>query len=431
VTGGLPDGDEAGGHGEGVVELPIDGVLDLHTFRPADARDLVNDYLDACRDEGIAEVRIIHGKGKGVLRRIVHAALDRREDVAGYRLAGDGSSWGATIVRLSLALLIALAATACGGGDGGVAVPDDAATAALILPDDAEGPEVTSLIGVPLYRPLLSDERRTALEANLASAAADYSAAPRDEDAIVWYGRRLAYLSRYNDAIAVYSRGLELHPGSYKLLRHRGHRYISTRQLDAAVADLERAAALAEDEPVEIEPDGAPNALDIPLSNVHFNIWYHLGLAYYLQGDFEAARDAYLRCMEYSDNDDLLVATSDWLYMTYRRLGDDQAAAQVLEAIDADMEIIENDSYHRRLLMYKGEVAPEELLDLRAEADPDIALNIATQGYGVGNWYLVNDDSDAAREVFERILEGTSWAAFGYIAAEAEVARSAAGVTGD
>jgi len=197
--------------------------------------------------------------------------------------------------------------------------------------------------------------------------------------------------------------------------------------LDAAVADFERAATLVEGHAVEIEPDGAPNALDIPLSNIHFNIWYHLGLAYYLQGDFEAARDAYVECLKYSDNNDLLVATSDWLYMSYRRLGDASAAAAVLEAITPDMEIIENESYRRRLLMYQGRLAPEELLDIGAEAGPDIAVDIATQGYGVGNWYLVNGDPEAAREVFERILEGASWAAFGYIAAEAELARGVAG----
>jgi hypothetical protein len=77
--------------------------------------------------------------------------------------------------------------------------------------------------------------------------------------------------------------------------------------------------------------------------------------------------------------------------------------------------------------MYQGQIAPEELLDLRSDTDPDISVDIATQGYGVGNWYLVNGDPEAAQEVFERILEGTSWAAFGYIAAEAEVARGVAG----
>lgn len=83
-----------------IVELPIDGLLDLHTFRPQEVRDVVGDYLDACRERGITEVRIVHGKGIGTLRRIVHAALDRRDDVLSYRLAGDRSGWGATLVSL-------------------------------------------------------------------------------------------------------------------------------------------------------------------------------------------------------------------------------------------------------------------------------------------------------------------------------------------
>lgn len=82
------------------VELPIDGTLDLHTFRPADAKHLVHDYLDACRERGIVDLRIIHGKGRGTLQRLVHAQLLRRDDVVDYRLAPDSSGWGATLVRL-------------------------------------------------------------------------------------------------------------------------------------------------------------------------------------------------------------------------------------------------------------------------------------------------------------------------------------------
>ena len=124
---------------------------------------------------------------------------------------------------------------------------------------------------------------------------------------------------------------------------------------------------------------------------------------------------------------DLQVAPTDWMVMTLRRLGRADETAALLEPITADLEIIENDSYHRRLLMYKGELAPEDLLDLRAVEDPDQAVQIATQGYGVGNWYLTNGDEAAALEVYDRILQGTSWAAFGYIAAEADLARMRGG----
>jgi len=83
------------------VEVPIDGVLDLHTFRPEDVKDLVTEYLHACRERGILEVRIIHGKGIGALRETVHAALARMPEVASFRLAGeDRGSWGATLVVL-------------------------------------------------------------------------------------------------------------------------------------------------------------------------------------------------------------------------------------------------------------------------------------------------------------------------------------------
>ena len=83
------------------VELPIDGTLDLHTFQPRDVKDLVPHYLAECRERGILEVRIIHGKGKGVLRDTVHALLARTPGVAGFALAGDHTgAWGATIVTL-------------------------------------------------------------------------------------------------------------------------------------------------------------------------------------------------------------------------------------------------------------------------------------------------------------------------------------------
>jgi tetratricopeptide (TPR) repeat protein len=269
--------------------------------------------------------------------------------------------------------------------------------------------EAMSLLGEPLYPPPAPEAVQAERAANL-------------EEAIIWHGRRLGYMSRFREAISIFSRGLDEFPDSYKLLRHRGHRYISVREFEAAIADFEKARSLMPEVP-ETEPDGNPNALGIPLSNTQFNILYHLGLAHYLLGNWEKAAEAYRACLKYCENDDSKVATSDWLYMTYRKMGDTMRAAEILDTINPDMEIIENDSYFQRLLMYKGLVQPEDLLNLEAGNDPDLGVTLATQGYGVGNWYLANGDTAKAKEIFQMVIESPIWAAFGYIAAEAELAK--------
>lgn len=83
-----------------LVHIPIDGVIDLHTFAPHEASDAVNEYLNVCARKGIPEVKIIHGKGKGVLRRTVEAALEKHPLVRSFRQDPGPSGWGATIVFL-------------------------------------------------------------------------------------------------------------------------------------------------------------------------------------------------------------------------------------------------------------------------------------------------------------------------------------------
>jgi tetratricopeptide (TPR) repeat protein len=279
-------------------------------------------------------------------------------------------------------------------------------------------PEATSVTGKPLYRPVEIPNQQK-LQTDLDQAQKALAAAPDDPEALIWLGRRYGYLWRYQDAIAAFSKGIARWPDNPKFYRHRGHRYISVREFAKAQSDFERAAALIKGKPDEIEPDGAPNPAGKPRSTLQFNIWYHLALAYYLQGNYARAHDAWTECMKVSNNDDSIVATSDWLWMTAMRMGRKAEAAKLLERITPKMDILENGSYHRRLLMYKGIEKPDALLDTE-KAD---ALTIATQGYGVGNYFFVTGDAARARGVFEKVVSGTSWNAFGYMAAEADLAR--------
>lgn len=282
------------------------------------------------------------------------------------------------------------------------------------------GAQAVSLLGDTLYPPELPADVLADREAQLAEARMNHEADRADADALIWYGRRTAYLGDYRQAIAIYSDGIVRHPNDPRLYRHRGHRYISVRQFDAAVADLERAAQLIAGSEDEIEPDGMPNAQNIPTSTLHSNIWYHFGLAYYLKGDLEDALRAYRECLKVSRNPDMLVATSHWLYMTLRRLGRETEAAEVLQPIDAEIDVIENVSYHRLLLMYKGEVTVDELM---GEAEAAGGLENATLGYGIANWHAYNGRPKQAKAILRTVLQGPQWAAFGFIAAEADMQR--------
>ncbi len=126
------------------------------------------------------------------------------------------------------------------------------------------------------------------------------------------------------------------------------------RDFARAIADFERAALLIEGKPDQVERDGLPNSAGIPTSTLHTNTWYHLGMARFLTGDFAAAETAFHQCLAASDNNDMQVATLDWLYMTLCRLERNQEADKLIQHVTADLKILENQAYHRRLLLYRG-----------------------------------------------------------------------------
>lgn len=286
----------------------------------------------------------------------------------------------------------------------------------------SNAPVLISLLGKPYFEPRRPQNVQNLLDSNLRVAMDNWKANPTEEN-YIWYGRRLGYLSRFQEAIDILTEGIAKFPASGQLYRHRGHRFISLRQFDQGIEDLKIASKLVPPFPYEVEPDGVPNSINTPLSSTQFNIYYHLALAYYLKGDFGNAELAYNECLKTCTNDDLLVACVDWMYMTYRRAGKEELARSILSKVNRSMAIVENDSYFKRCQLYQGFLPPDSVLDVNASDADQADLALATQGYGVGNWYLCNGDSAKAKEVFEKTVSGKYFGAFGFIAAEAELAR--------
>ncbi len=264
--------------------------------------------------------------------------------------------------------------------------------------ENPDRPEIISLLGKHHFAQPAEGEALVQLKTDLAEAWNALQSEPDNPENVILYGRRLAYLWRYNEAIDVYSGGIKNISDNSMLYRHRGHRYISIRKFDKAVRDLSKAAGL--------------NSRD-------FDIWYHLGLAHFLSGDFEKALSAYQSCLGVCEDDESKVAVSHWLYMTLRRMGKYDEAVKLINNIIEGMDVEENQSYYDLLNFYKGQKSVEEIFVLDKATD----LELATLGFGIGCWYLYNADKDTAKSYFEKIVETKYWPAFGFIAAEAELSR--------
>ena len=254
---------------------------------------------------------------------------------------------------------------------------------------------------------------------NLLKAREALQQNPHDPDLNIWFGRRMAYTGDYYQAIKIFSEGIEKFPHDPRFYRHRGHRYISVRQFDHAIEDFIKAATLMENLPNQIEPDGLPNSQNIPLTTTQGNVWYHLGLAYYLKQDWSNALNAFRNGYNLGGNDDNLVSTGHWIYMILRLMGNETEADIALNEIHTEMNIIENMSYHQLCLLYKGEIKIDEMMI--ADGDSPSSAAVA---YGLANYFYYNDDKSRSDKLLQSIIAGSSWSAFGFIAAEVDLANN-------
>jgi|CXWL01.1.fsa_nt_gi tetratricopeptide (TPR) repeat protein len=293
------------------------------------------------------------------------------------------------------------------------------ALATIAAPVSAQEIEARSFTGAALTRPVLSAAAQAEQERLLGEAQAALVVNPGDADAAIWIGRRLGYLGRYRDAIAAFEAGAIRHPNDARFPRHLGHRLISVRRIDDAIAALTRAEALMADGPDEVEPDGLPNAAGVPTSTLKGNIAYHLGLAHYLNGDFDAAARTFAGAVALSANADSAVASRYWLYLSLARTGQISAARVALAPISADWTIIENEPYFRLTLCFRGEGDCAALLNAAQAHD---GVRSSTLAYGLAAQALIEGRRRQARALMTEIVAAPDWASFGYIAAEADLA---------
>ena len=274
----------------------------------------------------------------------------------------------------------------------------------LVNPDKTI--ETVTLLGDTLMSPEIREGK--SLD-QFKSAQNNYYRDQENPEMLIWYGRRVAYLGYFKEAIKIYTLGIEKFPYDARFYRHRGHRYISTRQYDKAINDFKRALELVDGKEDQIEPDGLPNSKNIPLSTLHGNIWYHLGLTYYLKNDMNNAAKSFSDRSVTHKFDDNIVSSAHWLYMIYRRQNKIEQSNAIVKNISRDMDIIENMSYHQTSLFHKGLIKESEInID-------EVAL------YSIANWYIYEkNDTLKAKDYYKELLETGNPFSFAYIAAESD-----------
>ena len=240
------------------------------------------------------------------------------------------------------------------------------------------------------------DYRSMADTGAVARAQATLNADPRNVDKIIALGVAQSGVRQFREAIQTFTRGIEIAPTNAMLYRWRGHRNLSVRQFEQAMADFTRGFAL---------------------DSTNYGILYHLGILRFMNGDFNAAADAFARGLPRAPDAAERAGSTDWLWMSLSRAGRTADAQRLLDS--RPDSIPANNAYSKRLQLYRGQISPEQTLTAADTGD----VNIATLAYGVGNWYVLRGDVMRARQMFERSIASGGWPAFGFIVSEAELRR--------
>jgi tetratricopeptide (TPR) repeat protein len=230
----------------------------------------------------------------------------------------------------------------------------------------------------------------------VARAESALVADPRNVEKIIALGVAQSGVREFREAIKTFSRGLALYPNNALLYRWRGHRYLSLRQFDSAMADFTHG---------------------LQLDSTLYGIWYHMGVLRFARGDFAGAADAFARAQPRAPDAGELAGATDWLWMSLMRAGRTADAAAML-ARHPD-SLATTNAYARRLKLYRGEIGPNDVFTPADTSD----VQVATLSYGLGNWYLLRGDTTRAKEMFERAIKSGGWPAFGFIVSEKELDR--------
>lgn len=253
----------------------------------------------------------------------------------------------------------------------------------------------------------VASPKHTEVEVTPAIAAAREAVAAAPDDVQAWMELGLAYAgSTYmREAVDAYSRAIALDPFCGILYRHRGHRHISCWEFTEAAADFEVAA--------RIIPE-------------NWDVWYHLGLSYYLLGLYDKAQAAYRRCLELTDMEDIEAypAIIDWSWRTARRRGDEAYADELLAMLPDDFPVDTDEcGYALNCAVYQGRVTPEQALEAAAKGD---SLHAITNAYAIGNYYREMGDAARADEVLNEAIAANiedNWCAFGFLAAMVDMGK--------